>query len=197
MSRPFLSTVTAGLLIMLYHAIAEGRAEPPAVWTEANGCGASALYSLLRLEGFRADPNALASRLPPPPPQGHSMKDIREAAATFGLRMAGVRLRDYPAAVDRPMLVYLDRGAHGHFVVVRPVGHTGKLVQVIDASRPPEILDQAYLFSSPGWTGLALAPDRLGPWRLLALGLGIGFLLLLAVGMGLRALPLRRPISRG
>lgn len=45
-------------------------------------------------------------------------------------------------------------------MVVRPVGHTGKLVQVLEANTIPVIVDAKDLFSSPEWTGLALVPSR-------------------------------------
>jgi hypothetical protein len=56
--------------------------------------------------------------------------------------------------------VFLARGRHGHYVVLRPVGHTGKLVQVLDPNEEPVVLDAARLYASPEWTGLALVPAR-------------------------------------
>ena len=70
--------------------------------------------------------------------------------------MSGVLLKKREDAIDRPMLVFLRRKGHGHYVVVRPVGHTGKLVQVIDNFGPPEVVDKATLLASPVWTGIAL-----------------------------------------
>jgi hypothetical protein len=76
------------------------------------------------------------------------------------------------------MIVFLKRPQHGHFQVVRPVGHTGKLAQVIDASSSPEIVDRLAMFTSPEWTGIALVPDRGPGWTFrIAFGLGGGIAL--------------------
>ena len=64
--------------------------------------------------------------------------------------------------MDRPAIVFLDKGGHGHFVVVRPVGHTGRMVQVIDGGHSVEVVDRSAMTSRAEWTGLALVPSR-GP----------------------------------
>jgi len=42
----------------------------------------------------------------------------------------------------------------------RPVGFRGKLIHRLDPNGEPEVLDVANLVAEPGWTGLALIPER-------------------------------------
>jgi len=135
-------------------------------------CGPLGLYSLLRLEGRPTDLRDIKRHLPSPPPGGHSMRDLRVAAHARGLCLTGVLLEKVDKAIDRPMLVLMKRGAHGHFQVIRPIGHTGNLVQVIDSTRPLEVMDKSDLLMSPGWTGLALVPSRPN-WSFLIAGGGV------------------------
>lgn len=131
---------------------------------DAVDCGTMALGALLWLEGHPVEPDFLLARLRPSSPAGPSLEELRETAGACGLALRGVRLRKDERAIDRPMIVFLKRSAHGHFQVVRPVGHTGKLAQVIDPNWPPAVVDQAVLFSAPEWTGIALIPDRRPGW---------------------------------
>lgn len=122
-------------------------------------CGSCALYTLLRLEDRPTSLSTIASRLGPPKPGGYSMKELRDAARACGLPLTGVILQKEERAIDRPMIVFLKRGPHGHFLVIRPLGVTGKLVQVIDSVRPPGVEDKADLTASPEWTGIALISE--------------------------------------
>jgi hypothetical protein len=126
----------------------------------AFNCGTLGLYALLRLEGRPAELAEIEAHLPPPTPGGYSMKELRDASRACGLKLSGVLLKKEERALDRPMLAFVKRGQHGHFLAIRPVGHTGKMVQVIDSVRPPEVLDKVDLFASRDWTGLALIPSR-------------------------------------
>jgi ABC-type bacteriocin/lantibiotic exporter with double-glycine peptidase domain len=128
--------------------------------TATYDCGTLALYNLLRLEGHPTDLATLESRLSSPSPRGHSMQQLRDAARSFGLDLIGVRLSKRHGSLDRPALVFLKEGHHGHFLVIRPIGQTGKLIQMLDSNRMPDVVDAADLFASPRWTGLALIPDR-------------------------------------
>ena len=128
--------------------------------TRPYDCGVQSVYILLRLEGHAANLNRIERHLPPPQASGYSMSELREAAGACGLSLAGVRLEKQEQAIDRPMVAYFKREGHGHFMVLRPVGHTGKLVQVIDPGETPDVLDKVDLFSSPEWTGFALVPFR-------------------------------------
>lgn len=137
-------------------------------------CGFMALSTLSRLEGSPIEPDQLRSHLPAPKPAGYSMKELRDAARACGLGLSGVRLSTGDRSPNRPVLFFLKRRSHGHFVVVRPVGSSGKMVQVIDSAADPEVMDAAVLYASPEWTGLALVPVRPN-WPLrIASGLGLG-----------------------
>lgn len=140
-------------------------------------CGPMALALLLRLEGFPGDARSIASHLPPRDPRGFSMLELREAAGPLGLKLTGVEIGRGDPTPDRPILALLDKKPDGHFVVVRPVGRTGKLVQVIDPVGRLEVLDASALYASPDWTGLALIPTRPN-WPLrVGFGAGVGALL--------------------
>ena len=125
-------------------------------------CGLSALHVLSQLHGRPIDMATLRAHLPPVPAAGYSMKELREAAGSCGLHLEGISLGKDARAIDRPMLTFVHRGDHGHFLVVRPVGHSGNLVQVIDSTSPPIVLDKTSLLASTEWTGLALQPSRGG-----------------------------------
>lgn len=154
----------------------------------AYDCGTLALYHLLRMEGRPADLTAIGSHLPAMPPAGYSMLELKDAARACGLRLSGIRLKDPARELDRPVIAFLKRG---HYVVVRPVGHTGKLVQVLNGIEPTRIIDKDVLFASSEWTGLVLAPGRTG-WV-------DGVVVLLGSLSGLSLLvwlrPRRRPLS--
>lgn len=143
-------------------------------------CGSRALYCLLALEGKPTSPEQIRLSLPPLPERGHSMKELRDAGRAFGLRLVGTRLSGSSWRIDRPMIVFLSREGHGHFIVARPVGHTGHLVQVIDPSGPTTVLDATALFDRLDWTGLALVPS-LSPAVTLTLAALPGMLVLTGV----------------
>jgi hypothetical protein len=98
---------------------------------------------------------------------------LQDAGRRFGVRCVGIVERGGERAPDGPRLAFVKRGEHGHFLALRPVGHTGRLVQVIDAGREPAILDAGRLYASPEWTGLVLAPSRPFPMRGLLGGLAV------------------------
>jgi ABC-type bacteriocin/lantibiotic exporter with double-glycine peptidase domain len=123
-------------------------------------CGTIALHTLLALDGRATPIDTLRTRLPAPSSRGHSMAELRDAARSFGLTLTGVKLSRSGRAPDRPALVFLKRDDHGHFLVVRPVGHSGKLIQIIDSTGDPIVRDAVDLYASPQWTGLALVPAR-------------------------------------
>ncbi len=153
-----LPPVVAGLLtIVLAHG---SRADGPPSDRPSASCGMYALYHLARLEGVGVPADRIATVLPPLHPDGYSMKDLRDAAGRLGLGLQGVSLGREPGAIDRPMLAFLKLSDHGHYVVVRPVGHTGRLVQVIENAGDPLVVDSSMLFASPRWTGTVLLPHR-------------------------------------
>ena len=131
-------------------------------------CGLASLYLLLQLEGYPIGLSALPERLPPRAAAGYSMMELRDAAGRLGLRLVGVHLQAGKHFPSTPFLAFLNRGGHGHFLVIRPVGHTGRMVQVFDGLQDPIVMDWANLYKSPGWTGLALVPHRTVWWTRIA-----------------------------
>ncbi|MGO9464468.1 MAG: cysteine peptidase family C39 domain-containing protein [Isosphaeraceae bacterium] len=84
-------------------------------------CGATALALLLQIEGFRVAPSFFESKWSLSD-QGSSMRELQQVASTRGLKLTGVLLRRSEDAVDRPMIVFLKYGRHGHYAVLRPGG---------------------------------------------------------------------------
>lgn len=123
-------------------------------------CGAIALYQLCQIEQNRASWETVCSRLGQPPKAGYSMKELRDAAQGLGMELSGVKLEMTTRPLDRPGVFFIKRGDEGHFLVIRPVGFTRKMVQVLDGVQTPEVIDASKLESLPGWTGLALLPKR-------------------------------------
>ena len=156
-------------------------------------CGTIALYKLLSLEGRPVPARTLQASLPPPSHKGYSLAELRDAARDRGLDLQGVKLPLTDFSLDRPALLYLQLEDHGHFLVVRPVGHSGKLVQILDSTGDPVVMDMVHLHASNQWTGMALVPIRSAWWRRTTYGLSIfaasGLALLLATSLS-------RPKSR-
>jgi hypothetical protein len=156
-------------------------------------CGTFALHTLLAIEGSPTPIDTLKSHLPGGRPNGYSMAELRDAAGTLGLALIGVIIPRSDRAPDRPALVFLKWKDHGHFVVARPVGHSGKLIQIIDLSDDPIVVEAAEFYASPGWTGLALVPRRRSwAWSIVASLLVSGFSILALHTLG----RLRRPKNR-
>jgi hypothetical protein len=150
-------------------------------------CGTMALGALLLLERYPAGPDAILAHLKPSSSAGYSLEELRDAAGACGLRLRGVRLNKDEGAIDRPMIVFFMRSRNGHYRVIRPVGHTGKLAQVIDPNLPPYVVDKLAMFATPEWTGIALVPDRRPGWPIrIALGLLSGSALAGVAWIGMR-----------
>lgn len=122
-------------------------------------CGLTSLWTLLHLEGHPIPMATLRARLPSEPAAGYSIAELREAAAACGLRTDVRQLSTNPEALDRPVLVFVRRNGHGHFLVIRPVGRGDKL-QVLDGPRAPEVREGTQIVDAPTWTGIALVPVR-------------------------------------
>ncbi len=128
-------------------------------------CGTIALYHLLRWEGYPTSLQELEAALPPCPVEGYSMKELRDAAGRLGLRLEGIQLPGGSKPPERPALAFLKNGDHGHYVVVRPVGHSGSLVQVADLDLAPSVVEASKLYARSHWTGMVLTRDQPTPWR--------------------------------
>jgi hypothetical protein len=153
-------------------------------------CGTIALHTMLMIEGSATRVVSLEKCLSRADPRGYSMAQLRDAAGSCGLILTGVQLPRSDRAPATPALVLTNREGHGHFLVIRPVGHSGKLIQVFDSVGPPFVIDAAELCASREWTGMALVPSRIN-WPL---SIACGFLIvststlvLLLIGARLRA----------
>ncbi len=123
-------------------------------------CGAASLYVLAKLLDHPLTLNEIRSKLSQSPTQSLAMSDLRRGAEQLGIDLRGVLLARSPGRplVRQPVIAFLNRGRSGHYVVVRPVGHTGHVVQLIDSINPPEVVESELLLASPAWTGIALSP---------------------------------------
>ncbi|RUL81427.1 cysteine peptidase family C39 domain-containing protein [Tautonia sociabilis] len=147
----------------------DASAEPGA----GHSCGALALALFGRLQGLAWDPAEVDRRLGPDSGPGHSMAQLIRTANAMGLSLRGVRLDPAAWPMSGPAILHLQRGRAGHFVVIRPVGQSGRLVQLLDPPSTSEVLELDRLARSPEWTGAAIvARPAFGasPWGLLVAG---------------------------
>ena len=147
-------------------------------------CGTLSLYTLLRLEGARLDLSALAEALPASNSKGFTFRELREAAGANGVTVLGRHVPKGSATLNRPAIASLKVGQHEHYVVIRPIGRSGRLVQVIDAGIETEVLDYDALQSRPEWTGDILIPERADLVARFAAGVGVA-LGISALGIGI------------
>jgi hypothetical protein len=157
-------------------------------------CGVNALYVLLRLEDRPVTLDRLEAALPPHHPDGYSMAELATAGGRLGLELEGVRFAKGDRALDRPAIAFLKDTRGGHFAVLRPVGTTGTMVQVIDPPYAPWIADYDRVLAAKSWTGRVLIPSD--PWSIRHAVL----LAAVAIGLSLLAAALwrrRRPLDRG
>ncbi|MGO9471236.1 MAG: cysteine peptidase family C39 domain-containing protein [Isosphaeraceae bacterium] len=125
-------------------------------------CGVNVLFVLLRLEQRPVSLDRITSALPPQRPDGYSMGELAAAGAHLGLELEGVRFGKGDKTLDRPAIAFFKDARGGHFVVLRPVGSRGTMVQVIDPPRVPWVADYDRLFPAKSWTGRVLV--RRDPW---------------------------------
>jgi hypothetical protein len=149
-------------------------------------CGVNSLYLILQLEGRPVPLDRLDAALPLRPQDGYSMAELKAAARTLGLQLRGVQLSKGDRPLKRPAIAYFYDRKGGHFAVLKPVGTTGTMVQLIDPPLSPQILDYDRLFSWDSWTGRALvAHDN---W----LASNLALISAAAIGTLLIALSMRR-----
>ena len=125
-------------------------------------CGVNALFVLLHLEGRPISFDRLESALPPRRPDGYSMTELAGAAWSLGLPLDGVKFMKGDKPLGRPAIAFFQNARGGHFAVLRPVGTTGTMVQVIDPPHVPLITDYDRILGSKGWTGRILLSGP--PW---------------------------------
>jgi Peptidase C39 family len=154
-------------------------------------CGVNALYILLNLEGRAVALERLVSALPPRRPDGYSMAELAAASQSLGLHLDGVRFAKGDEALDRPAIAFFKDARGGHFAVLRPVGTTGTMAQVIDPPHVPWITDYDRLLVTRPWMGRILLPRE--PWtRRYALPLILAGAAIMVASVALR----RRDSSR-
>ncbi len=149
---PIIVALAAAFAAPSPEARAEGSERP------SSDCGTIALFHLLNFSGPNRSFEEVAAALPGRDPRGHSLAELRAGASRLGLAVEGIRLLDAGRSPVPPMIAFIERGEHGHFVALRPVGHTGHLVQMFDGLADPEVIDRGDLIRLPGWTGLGLEP---------------------------------------
>lgn len=151
-------TLGLGLLSSRAVAVTKPLAEPAG--QALTDCGVNSLFLLMMLEGKSISLDRIETALPVRHPRGYSMMELAKASSTLGLLLDGRKLTKSDRRLDRPAIAFLEDARGGHFAVVRPVGVTGTLVQVIDAPYAPRIVDIDRLFDSRQWTGRILIPRR-------------------------------------
>jgi ABC-type bacteriocin/lantibiotic exporter with double-glycine peptidase domain len=119
-------------------------------------CGAIALYECLALHGMKADLEVIARELPVTGGRGRAMYDLMRVGRRLGLPLEGSRVDSVLEFPDTACVIYLKLPAGGHYVVGRPVGFTGKLIQILDGYQEPAVVAKQELIRSIGWTGLTL-----------------------------------------
>jgi len=125
-------------------------------------CGVNALYILMALEGRAVTLDQLTEALPPRHPEGYSMAELSTAAASFGLGLDGIQFSKGDKALSHPAITFLKDGRGGHFAVLRPVGATGTMAQILDPPGVPWIGDYERIMSTKAWTGRVLLSRD--PW---------------------------------
>jgi ABC-type bacteriocin/lantibiotic exporter with double-glycine peptidase domain len=131
-----------------------GTSHQTRVQVEPSDCGVSALYALLKVEGRSVKLTVVHQSLADQAEGLVTMRDMRDAATGLGLVLEGRKLTERPS---RPTIAHVKLGS-GHFLVVRPVGTTEKLVQVLDGQRLPFVIDWENLARSELWSGVGLTP---------------------------------------
>ena len=165
--------------------------------------GANALFVLLRLEGRPVTLERLVEALPARDPKGYSMAELAAAAHTCGLDLDGIRFDKSDQPLTRPAIVFLQDAKAGHFAVLRPVGNTGAMVQVIDPPYAPWIADYNRVIAAKPWTGRILTPrNNVRAWGTVVAATAGVALILVAVPPRLRSrlavflqLPVQRPLA--
>lgn len=160
-----------------------GLAHDPDSEPQGLDCGAYCLYLMARLEGRAIDVPKLERALPARHPAGSSMLELQRSARALGMRFRGIRFGKNDAPLDRPAIAFLNASGEGHYVVLRPVGFTGTMVQVMNPPLVPRVIDYKNLFNTPSWTGRLLVPETAFEYWAPRLGGGVALVVLLATAL--------------
>jgi hypothetical protein len=164
--------------------------------TDRVTCAVEALYLYLQTVSREVPLRKLASEFSPPNRGGHSMYEIARVARRHGVGLTGIALKGRSRTLREPMIAYLKRSDHSHFVVLRPIGTSGELVQVLDPSGGIRSVDYDAFQKIAGWTGMVLVRTkpslflRATPWLISSV---VGVL----VARGVVAMVRRRGLARG
>lgn len=118
------------------------------------------MYIFLKISKYEYSLDTVKNSLPANSPDGYSMQDLCVTGNKLGLDLAGVKITDDAFVFEEPSIVLLKGGKNGYYVVVRPIGRSGKLIQIIDPAGSIEVVEWRALRKSSYWTGLALMPRR-------------------------------------
>ena len=149
-------TLILGRIVLSAYLVAVGDFGPRS--RHRPDCGLQSLYVLLSVKGIHIDLDSLLVERRHVPGEGTSLFTLRRLAARHGLLLDGVRIRRRNASLDRPSIVHLARGQHGHFVFMRPMDR--ERIQIIDSADGVYTIAVGDLSSIRGWTGYALVPHR-------------------------------------
>lgn len=179
-SQPAFFVFLFTAVVLVFTGSGRGAQSEPAV-PPPPSCGSNALYLLLEIVDHPASIDAIEDALPTLPPHGYTMNDIAHASRALGYPLRGLVIRDSNMPLASPAIAFLQQGDEGHFVVLRPCGNTGTMVQVIDPPKVPKLMDYSRLFASKYWTGKVLVRDhssRTRKW------IGIALLLVALIYLG-------------
>ncbi len=123
-------------------------------------CGIVSLYHMLTMSGINVDMIDLERSLPDPRSDGYSLQELIDCAKANRFSLMGIQLPGTDLAPQKQAIVFMDRKTHGHYIVIRPVGRSNRLVQVLDADGQPTIVDYEILRNKPDWTGIALVEKK-------------------------------------
>jgi hypothetical protein len=189
-SRSMVGLLAAALALV--SGVWAGGPEQPGPERHRLDCGVNTLYLLHQSLGRPTTLEQLDALLPPRNAAGYSMAELARASRAAGVALEGVELdRRRGLRFSQPAIAYLHHERGGHFVLIRPVGTRGGMVQVIDPPRVPRVVDAGALAYRPGWTGRVLRPRP--PWYRQPLpAVGLAAVVLGAAVWRLRAKPARQ-----
>jgi ABC-type bacteriocin/lantibiotic exporter with double-glycine peptidase domain len=121
-------------------------------------CGIRALFLMLQTQKLDISIDELRSQLPKPSSQGYSIGEMRKASRQLGLSLIAEQIELPKQKMNQPAIVYLQRPNEGHFIFIRPVGETGRMIQVLEYPFAPKVMDLDYFVTHSGWKGIALFP---------------------------------------
>jgi ABC-type bacteriocin/lantibiotic exporter with double-glycine peptidase domain len=156
-------------------------------------CGTMALLNLIQLSAQKCTLEEVQAALPGQDARGHSLEELREGAKRFRLTVDGIQLLK-EAQFDRPLIAFVEQQGHGHFVAIRPAGHTGRKVQILDGLADPRVVDLHDLIREPGWTGLALISRQ--PRWMVQFSLILSWSAILVGSVGIAAIVARKRLKR-